>query len=400
MVALNFTGADSASLADAVSQAGTDARTGADVASVGDGVTRAANSPRTASDALAGTDGLLVAVGRSTGDSAPVADAPVDIVAQRVRTPGDLVRVTDSVVRQLVHGEIQDYQFVLPDVEPYVPFGMGETIAVEKFDPGTTDIRPQDIVSPVGDYRSFGTDLRTPPTWTFDLYTDVYSPEEAFGWMENFAEVWDAEETRSRPNDVLALKYRRGGQTRRVYGRTRNYAPIPGDLIQNGKGLITATFALAENVFYSDEEFSTGPVRILPESRGSGWVFPMKFPVKTQPPTNLPQIAQAVIQGRKRTWLDLDIHGPVVDPWIRIGELTWALRGTIAHDETVTVTGKPWAQGVRTSDGTYRSGMLDPRSRLSQLRLPPGVYPVAFGGFDPTKTSWASVRWRDAFGSM
>jgi hypothetical protein len=299
----------------------------------------------------------------------------------------------------LAHKEIEDHQFVA-DVEPYVPFGFGQTIVVEKFLPGAATMRTQDMESPVGDYRLFGTDLKTPPTWSWDLYTDVYDEGEALAWAENLADVWDAENLRREPNKVIGLRYANAGRIRRVFGRPRNFTQTPGDLIQNGKMLLNIDFALAENLYYEDEEEVVGPIAMIPESRGSGWTFPMKFPLKSRIPTVPTQVALATIRGRKPTWLSIDIRGPVVDPWIQIGQYRWGLRGTVEHDRTVTMTGLPWEMGVRRDDGTFLPGMLDPRARLSQLRLPPGNYPVSYGGFDPTLTSRASVRWRNAYGAM
>jgi hypothetical protein len=44
--------------------------------------------------------------------------------------------------------------------------------------------------------------------------------------------------------------------------------------------------------------------------------------------------------------------------------------------------------------------MLDPRARLSQLRLYPGTYTVLLGGYGSSSTAKADVSWRNAYGSM
>jgi hypothetical protein len=64
---------------------------------------------------------------------------------------------------------------------------------------------------------------------------------------------------------------------------------------------------------------------------------------------------------------------------------------------TAYLSGLPWMQTVFMDDGTFRPDMLDPRSRLGHLRFEPGEYEATFGGYDPTGTARAEVRWRNAY---
>jgi hypothetical protein len=98
--------------------------------------------------------------------------------------------------------------------------------------------------------------------------------------------------------------------------------------------------------------------------------------------------------------VDITITGPTIDPWVRIGDQRWALRGQLGNGESVRLSGKTWQQGVFRGDGAPVPGLLDPRARLSQLRIKPGSYPVSFGGYDPTGSSKATLAWRPAYGTL
>jgi hypothetical protein len=115
-----------------------------------------------------------------------------------------------------------------------------------------------------------------------------------------------------------------------------------------------------------------------------------------------PRVEQMVIAGRRPTWVDVTFFGPCIDPWIEIGGVRWGLRGAIegGMERAVTMSGKPWSAGVRRADGLWLPGMLGPQARLSQLRLPRGTYSVKYGAYDPAGTSYATVAWRGAHGTM
>jgi len=376
-------------------------RTATSTAAATDSVTRSLGAGRTAASSAGASDTHSWTRGKgATGSSAAGATDSAAYKLDRGRTIVDVAAATDHVTWKLSRPDIADYQFVF-DTEPWTPFGLGQTIVVENFDPGTAETRSQDILSSVSDTRIFGTDRRTPPTWSFDLYTDVETPEAALEWAQNMEEVWDAEGLRRTPNAVVALRYKIAGRIRRVYGRPRDFTPIP-TYVRTGRVHMAADFALAENTFYDDTE-DTLTVRTDPTVGGqtTGFTFPVTFPLTIggyREQAARTEIAQ--VYGKRPTWVDLTITGPTIDPWVRIGDLRWALRGELGNGETLTLSGKPWQQGIFGLDDTPRPGLLDPRARLSQLRIKPGTYPVSFGGYDPTGSSKATLAWRSAYGTL
>ena len=402
---------DPAGAADAVARTVTTERTAGDVAPAVDAVSREVDHDRDVADTAPVADTALVARGRTVGDAAGVADGrATDFDA--VRSPADAVQAGDTVAIFFERGDIRDYEFVVEKDDalrlPHVPFGGGQTIMVESFDPGMAEMRTQDQNSQVGDYRRFGVDRRTPPTWSWRLYTDipydVRNPEraaqDAHEWAQIMEDVWDAELLRSMPDGVVALRYRRAGQTRRVYGRPRDFTVIP-TYSRTGRIDMVADFALAEHTYYADAEETLG-IQILPSrGQGNGFTFPFTFPLRTQQDPE-PRVEELVIGGRRPTWVDVYVQGPVQDPVVTVGGQRYALRGYVAggRQNRVRLSGKPWQQGVQRDDGTWVPGMLTAEARLSQLRLPPGRYPVTFSGYDETGSARASLAWRAAYGTM
>ncbi len=295
---------------------------------------------------------------------------------------------------------LADYQFVI-DTIPEVPFGVGHPIVVKTFDPSGFEVRNQDAPAPVGDSMLFGVDRHTPPVWSWVMYPGpaTRTAAAALALVDSLQAVWEADDTRSEAGAVVALRYAVGGRTRRVYGRPRRFA-APPDLIHLGRMAIIADFQLAETVSYDDLEESSGTLRMEAATiTGTGFTFPIKFPLlsATIPP---PRAGQAVIRGTAPTWVTAQITGPVLNPWVQIGTRRYALTGAVSAGETLSLSGRSWDAGIRSSSGAYKPQMLDPRSRLSQLRFPPGIYTITFGGQDHTGTARASIRWRNAYRSM
>lgn len=366
-----------------------------DTALASDAATAALTYTRTAADTAAGTDTVVALPIKNVGPDPAAGTDAATVVQTMFRAPADRAVITEQVVATLGHTEIIDYQFVL-GVEPWMPFGYGQTVVVENFDPGTAETRDQDGLSPVADVRWFGQDLKTPPTWSFDLYTDVETADQALGWAANFERVWDLEAVRTTPNMVIPLRYAIAGRLRRVYGRPRNFAMVP-TYVRTGRVSMLADFVLAENTFY-DDALNTTLARLRPSTR-AGLTFPLTFPATFQVP-GVPRQEVITVGGTRPTWVDLTFYGSVQDPWVQIGQQRWALRGTLPLGQSVRMSGAPWQQGLLRSDGAWVPGMLDPRARLSQLRLAPGQYTVTMGGFGDTSTARTEVSWRDAYGAM
>lgn len=298
---------------------------------------------------------------------------------------------------------ISDYQFCA-DVDPQVPFGYGTPLNVTAFDPGTAAIRHQDQPGGVADTMVFGTDRRTPQTWQWSMFTDLATIDVAgaLAQVDELAQVWD-NDVRLSPGDVIAMRYTVAGRTRLVYGRPRRWTPVP-DQIQRGKIHITCDFQLAEyETYYDDEEEKTPAIPIAPTViTGTHFTFPIKFPlVAATSPTTYTQ--QAVVSGSQRTWLTPRFTGPVANPWVQIGDQRYALQGSIPANQTVRISGRPWEIGVfNETTGVWGGSdlLLDPKSRLSQLRLKPGTYSITYGGVDNTGTSTCAVSWHRAYRAL
>lgn len=330
-----------------------------------------------------------VAIGE--GVSVQFARAPVFI---------ESAHLTESFSAEYVRADITDYQFVIadnPGALQWVPFGAGQAINVSTFDPGNFDLRTQDENAARGDYRIFGTDYKVPPTWSWQMWTDRFTAGDALAWTEALAGVWD-DAVRSTPNGVLPLRYCLAGRIRRVYGRPRRFTAVP-DQIQLGKIHITADFALAEDAHY-DDTANTLTTQITPATiQGSGIHIPAVVPWRFSN-VPVPRTEQIVVGGSKPAWVDVVFNGPVTNPWVQIGSLTWGLSGTVPAGRHMTLSGKSWQMGVFNDLGAYHPEMLDPRARLSSLQLNPGIYPVTYGGSDNSGSSSVTLSWRNAYRAL
>jgi hypothetical protein len=373
-------------------------KTAADTAAGADAAARTLTVARTAGpDTAAGTDTSLALLTKVAGPDLAAGTDARSYTQALTRVLSDAAPVADVVTSELGRPDIADFQFVLDGVDTWMPFGFGQTIVVATFDPGAAETRNQDILSPVADVRYFGADRRTPPTWSFDLYTDVQTTADALAWASLFEAVWDSDAIRSTPGAVLALRYAVAGRKRRVYGRPRNFAMVP-TYVRTGRADLVADFELADNTFY-DDSLGTVSVRVRGTGTRTGTVFPIQFPLATLT-SPAPRSEQVTIGGTRPTWVDLTFWGPIIDPWVTIGSQRWGLRGSLASGQSVTMSGVPWRQGLLRSDGAWVPGMLDPRARLSQLRLPPGTYTATLGGSPASTQARVDVTWRNAYGTM
>lgn len=364
----------------------------ADTSGSTDAVSASQTAFRSQGDTSTSTDAVTLLQGRSGQEASASTDAIPTLVKTNNRFIGDVSFSFDNVFATIQRGEISDYQFVL-ETTPRIPFGQGQAIS-GKFNPGGFQMNSQDSDGAVGDYRLFGTDRKSPPTWAWDLFTDVYTPEDARVWADNLGRAWD-DGVRNTPEGAIAMRYGMAGTIRRVYGRPRNFTPVL-DSIQNGKIHIICDFALSEDIYYEDTE-NTATAGLSPSIvSGSGIILPQVLPwiFSTTPP---PRTGQVIIGGTQKTWVDIIFHGPTVNPYVQIGTLTWGLIGSIPLGETVSLSGKPWSMGIKRGNGFHVPGWLDPRARLSALQMLPGSYSVQFGGVDNTGTSSVELHWRNAY---
>jgi hypothetical protein len=184
-----------------------------------------------------------------------------------------------------------------------------------------------------------------------------------------------------------------------VYGRPRRFTSTPTHLARSGRIEAVADFALAETGSYADVAQSV-PVGVgRAQLTGVGVTSPVTSPVIAGQ-AGQPQQKTITVGGTRPTWLSLLVSGPIYDPYVIVGQVSFQFRGGLTAGETLLVSGVPWDQGLFRQDGSSASTMLDPTARLANLRVAPGSYPVTFGGIDSSGTATAAVSWRDAFQSI
>lgn len=292
---------------------------------------------------------------------------------------------------------ITDWQFELGGVE----FGVGQDVAVSKFERGGVETRDQDQPAGWGDWVNFGRDRKTPGLWTWEMSIDLRTAEEARAALDRLETVWDAEEIRDTPGAAMPLRYLLpGAAARRVYGRPRRFTATPDVLLTSGRVDIVADFQLMEAAYYSDVELSeTLSIGAVGAPR-SGLRFPVVFPTLWGGVSTSPRTRNISVGGRRRTWVRAEVNGPITDPYVIINGVVLQMRGFLASGMTVVLASAPWERGVYLTDGSEAPVALDVTAELSSLRLAPGSYEVTFGGIDPTGSATCQAFWRERAGSM
>jgi hypothetical protein len=273
-----------------------------------------------------------------------------------------------------------------------VLFGERGDVLVESFSPGSADKRTQDTDAPMGSYRQFGRDFKTPPTWGWSLSTNRNDETGTHDTLEALAAVWDRESD-EEPNGVTALRYRINGRTRRVYGRPGRFVYTPDVRRKQGYMAIDCDFRLADTRHYEDAE-QVATLSMEPSHPG-GLVSPLLSPLTSLDATD-DQDGQIVVGGTMPTPLVVEITGQATRPYIEIvGLMSLRLEGNVDTGDTVTLDARPWALSATRLNGGSVAGMLL-GNRVSELMIPPGSYQLRFGASASTGGASATVRWRAA----
>ncbi len=290
-----------------------------------------------------------------------------------------------------------DYQFELSDVV----FGRDSVIKLDGedgFDPGVVGIDVQDTDYEQEDGRYFGIDRLRGPTWSWKLFTDRQTAEQALATLASLAQVWRADDVRLKPGEYLPLRYAVGGRTRRVYGRPRRLSFPPENRILGGFIPITADFVTADALHY-DDVLSQTTMSLSPAVSG-GFLVPFKMPLATIRPTSSRENVVQVT-GDAATWAMVTFHGPVVAPSLQMdGGWEVGLDVALTAGQSVTIDARPWARTAIRNDGASLGGRLTRSSRLADMKLPPGSRVFHYRGADATGTSRATVAWRNASHSL
>lgn len=291
---------------------------------------------------------------------------------------------------------VRDQGFQLGTLEFGNDSNMG--VVVESFTPSSATPRNPSVEAPRSDARWFGRSHKTPATWTWSLFinrTDEKGALETLGLLED---AWDVEQTRLAPGEVVALQYRVGGRTRRVYGRPVRCEPILDVRRLQGYIAVEATFDRADALHYDEIGRSISIIGFA--STTGGIVAPIITPITTLR-VSTPREGQAIVEGSAPTWAVVEFHATngATNPRVRFGGVEIKLDGSIAPGEVVTVDPRPWARTVLNANGASRAGLLR-GSPMEDMKLPVGVQQVLFDAVDPTGTAKTKVRWRPASRSL
>lgn len=277
-----------------------------------------------------------------------------------------------------------------------VAFGIGLAVScnADGFDPGANDWLIQDQDDPFSGATRMGRDVRTGSTFTWALHVNQTTEMDALDALDELADAWAPDGLQGA--ETMVLRYKVGGRTRRVYGRPRRFASNPDNRSLSGMIPVTADFKRVDPLFYDDSPEST--VLGLAYTSSGGFVFPVTFPVLTQPGGY--QTGSVFVSGRRKTWPIIRIDGPVVNPQIHTDQ--WDLNLTLNLNEGhyVEIDTRPWKRTV-TLDGTSAiPGALNAKTRLRDLFLMPGQQAFGFRGISGTGTASATISWYPAYASL
>lgn len=284
--------------------------------------------------------------------------------------------------------------------------GPGNVVQVSGFDPGSVEIRSQDASNGLTDGVLMGRDVRAASTWTFDLFTNIQQPDPDIAYaqtlevVDNITRVWRADEVRSTPGAVMPLRYFMAGRWRRVYGRPRRFVgPDGGLLTMQGRAEMIGDFVRVDDMHYDDYERSAR-VGLIPSTLG-GFTVPFETPLTTETFDERDIYPGTFTTGGSApTGAIIEITGPVSGAWVELeGEWKLELVGTVQAGQTLVVDTRPWARST-TRGGVPVTGMIHPRTALSDIVLRPGHHRVTFGGYGATDSATATIKWRDTFFSL
>lgn len=253
------------------------------------------------------------------------------------------------------------------------------------------EIDTQDARIPRDAGITFGVDSPGANTITFE--GAVFSDDLEFD-LARLAKWWRGHPVRNIPGAVIPLRYCYEGRQRQVFGRPRNFAPIPGPTTRRWVDFV-ADFACVDDKFYSAREFSHR-IPSTPPSLG-GFVTPLVAPLVMTGSSETIS-TEFTVGGTTDAWVTLELHGPIGAPEIDLyGGWTQRMpRAELAHDQVLDIRSAPWQRRISLDGRYFPSGEFDQQSRkLSALTIPPGPHEITLRGKDPTGTAYLDVRWHE-----
>lgn len=271
--------------------------------------------------------------------------------------------------------------------------GMGGNLSASSGGSGGTNTA--DASLPNEDGQKFGQDYYTGMILTFNI--NVWQRhQQVYDKIGSLKGVWRRREFRQTSNLVTTLRMCRGGRTRLVYGRPRNFKESYGE-VEQGWSPITADFQCADEHFYSDDlQVRTIGIDNPPVN---GLALP------TTVPFSLQQFQESYttvrVRGDAPTWPMIEIFGPCANPVISYdNKWTIKLLAELNHTQSITIDPRPWIRltlkrgvGIQNISGKYT---VDSPT-MKQIRMDPGQHTIVYRATDPSLTSYINVNWRDAY---
>lgn len=287
-----------------------------------------------------------------------------------------------------------------------VVFGANTMYPVRNFDPGAYDVNVNDWQMQRSDELRMGQDYQKPGGCLIEMAAmrNRYLPNMAgLGRISegsvlalptertllgDIAREWRSDDIRFYHNYMKPLRYHRDGLTRRMYGRPRRFATVPGGVKSEWTNIV-ADFQRIDSIFYSDAETIQASNR-NPASVG-----------QTLPVT----IDQA---GDGPSWFKAYLIGPIASPVISLVD---AASGTVIYqivldytlgvNEVVEINAYPWERRIVSSTGANLSAKLAGVSPyMNEMRIPttPAWINMATGTPGSTAAGTSLVSYiRDAF---
>lgn len=276
-----------------------------------------------------------------------------------------------------------------PGTEISFGSGLDDGFALQR-EPEVADyeLDVDDALIPRGDGVFFGSDHFGGRTIRFDITVNAATEAEVRAKAEQVVGAWRFENGRSTPGAVAELVAPSG---RLVYGRPRRISAIETNAMFGRIDLI-ADFQTVDANWYGEERSIAIPLASLPLS---GMTSPFVAPFSTSRVSDNSVVANVV--GTLGVSPVFEIHGPITNPQIEIGGNVIALSRSVAPDETVVIDTRPWVRTVMIGSRSIAGSLTASSTRLTAIRLTPGLHELALRGSSVSGSAVAVVRWRDAF---
>lgn len=274
----------------------------------------------------------------------------------------------------VVAGSTRDYDVIVLDAAPGNPVWVNND---------------RDV--PGSEQRNFGADTEHGPTWTFEFLISTDDGPSARAALRALTAAWKPRAQLRTAGAVETLRYRAAGQTRRLYGRPRGFAPSDWSGIDQGIIVATSQFVTADPYHYDDQTRDTSLTIFA--APAAGFSFPVTFPFTTTP-GGTRQGVIADTGGTAPTPARITFYGPISNPRLDGNGWSVGLDTAIAADKWVTIDTR--TRTVLHADGGSYAGYLTRGTWLRDVRLNPGPEDIAFRGADPTGTARVVIEWNPA----